>query len=679
MRFLEGPFVLLDLQAGKMKIFTVGMDEKPSIKDNPVSPDGITLASTPIITLEKKRTSYKNYLMCLGTIFFILLSAIIVSKLVYYRIPDDLGLPWFELKHRIGVECDDCMSARIIQSFYPQRSSRVFENSNNAAPSAALAMQAGQPQTSGQSASATLTSQRSESGSLIDQPQTTDSRLDFLRKIISEIKEQAEKSGIEGFMQVKVLQVEPKQLFDGSDESQLQPVISPQQPNDLMRSFRPGLLSDLLRWNAVDNHVSRTLGNQFFGPPQDDMAKGEPMFVLGPFLEPQRLQLLPAVWDNNNNMAWSDSSQSRLFDLAQQISKQSQWNNPWQWPIPTYNKNNNEKVNQWQSIQWSNNRPPIPVMQQNFVPTWENNNQWQNNVQIGGNWQNSIQSEADNQWAQNGWQGPGRQQQLLSQYPQTWQASNWNIQRANIMDNLDEKMTQVVLPNDNINNYIYNNNGNDQWMRYYSQHINNQRLRQQPIANTVVSQSLEVRGPVLPQQTQDQSPGQQPQITDSLQSQMVLNHQVKSLSISAQQQEQQPQVVLPQINTVPEEAFHQSPSIPVVRSGPDDSVPRTLAPFVFNSDHWERTENPNLLDGPIIDNQEQLHLLHRERLQLPIHPIESDPSGSSIDLKMIDDDLNKTYQQSKPANDISRGLSNSVLFQVDEPPPQSVSMNESLA
>lgn len=86
--------------------------------------------------------------------------------------------------------------------------------------------------------------------------------------------------------------------------------------------------------------------------------------------------------------------------------------------------------------------------------------------------------------------------------------------QANIVDNLDGRMTQAVLTSDNVNNYIYNNNANDQWIRYYNQwHTNNQRLQQQPIANTVVSQSLEVTGPVLPQQTQDQSPGQQqPQV-----------------------------------------------------------------------------------------------------------------------------------------------------------------------
>lgn len=50
-----------------------------------------------------------------------------------------------------------------------------------------------------------------------------DSRLDFLRKIIPKIKEQAEKSGIEGVMQVKVMQIDPvdsKQVYKNSDELQ---------------------------------------------------------------------------------------------------------------------------------------------------------------------------------------------------------------------------------------------------------------------------------------------------------------------------------------------------------------------------------------------------------------------------------------------------------------------------
>ncbi|VIO94325.1 Uncharacterized protein BM_BM10058 [Brugia malayi] len=631
-----------------MKIFTVGMDEKPPIKD-PVSSDGVTVASTPIITLEKKRTSYKNYVMCLGMLFFIFLFAIIVSKLVYYRIPDDLGLPWFELKHRIGMGCDDCMSARIIQSFYPQRSSRFFESSNSAAPPVALAMQAEQSQTNRQVAPTTLTSQRLELGS--SATQIVDSRLDFLRKIIPKIKEQAEKSGIEGVMQVKMLQmdsfepkqVKPLQLLDGLEESQLQPVINAPQLIDFMTPIRSILLSDLLRLNTGDNDESQASGIQFFGSQQDDTVKGGPMLILGPFLQPQQLQLLPTVWDNNNNIAWSNSLQPHLFDLAQQMSKQQRWIN-WQWPVPPYHKNSNEKVAQWQSVQWLNDHMSItPVVRQNSLPAWEStSNQWQDNAHMAGKWQSSIQSGAGSQWAQGGWQGQGQgEQQLWSQYPQTWLPSmnqnqyqnnnDWNIQRTNIIDNLDGRMTQAVLPSDSANSYVYNNNANDQWMRYFNQwYINNQRLQHQPIANTVVSQSVEVTGPVLPQHTEDQILNQQQSgITDSLQSQTVQQHQVKPLP-QTQQQKQEPQMMQQFLN------------------------------------------KPN-------DNQEQSHLLHQERLQLPMHRIETGLSGGSNGLTMIDDDLNKetVMEQSGPMNDINLALSNPMLFQVDDPPPQSASVDES--
>lgn len=161
------------------------------------------------------------------------------------------------------------------------------------------------------------------------------------------------------------------------------------------------------------------------------------MLIMGPFLQPQQLQLLPGAWNNNNNLAWSNSLQSRLFDLAQQISRQQQWNNLWQWPIPIHNKNSNEKATQWQNMQWSNNHLLTPVMQQNPLPLWESGNQWQDNIQVGSSWQNSAQSEANNnRWQQNEWQGQGQQQQLWSQYPQTWQESanqnnnDWNIQKV---------------------------------------------------------------------------------------------------------------------------------------------------------------------------------------------------------------------------------------------------------
>ncbi|VDK67259.1 unnamed protein product [Onchocerca ochengi] len=689
-----------------MKIFTVGMDEKSPIKDNPVSPDGAaTLTTTPIITLEKKRSSYKNYLVCLGTLSFILVFAIIITKLIFYRIPNDFEIPWFELKHRMAIGCNDCRSARIIQSFYPQRFPRIFESSNYEAAPAALAVRAEQPQAIEQATSITSISQPS-----VDLSQTVDSRFDFLRKIIPKIKEQAEKSGIEGVMQVKVLRTdsfEPNQLLDKLNENQLQPVINEPPPTEFMAaSSHPTLLDNLLHWNAGDNNENQISGNQFVGSQQDNMAKSESMLILGPFLQAQQRELLPTTWDNiNNNIVWSNSF--HLFDLAQQINKQKQSSNFWQWPWPNpaYNKNN-EKIAVWQSQQYLAT-PVVQQIQPNpFIP-WEAGNHWQDNAQMGANWQNGIQNQ--NQWPQNGWQEyPGYQNPQASMNQNQYRNNNdWNMQRANILDNLDGRMSQAILPSDNLNNYIPNNNANDHWMPHYNQwHINNQRSQQQLIANTAVSQSLEVTEPGFPYQVQNQSPKQQEQehqqqqsqMMDSLQSQTILEHQIKPLSTQAHQQKQQSQIEQPlrnqpeqiqqKTNAVLSEVFQQSANLPISRSEPDDNALRAIAAFHFNNDNWKKTENSNHLVGSIgsiNDKQEQLQLLHQEPSQLSIHPVESGLSDSNKSMKMIDNDPNKitvtekTFQQSGTMNDISSGLSNPILFQVDEPSPQFASIDESFA
>ncbi|OZC11238.1 hypothetical protein X798_01654 [Onchocerca flexuosa] len=683
-----------------MKIFTVGLEEKSPTKDNPASPDGATtLTTTPIITLEKKRTSYKNYVMCLGTLSFIFVFAIIITKLIFYRIPSDFEIPWFELKHRMAIGCDDCRNARIIQSFYPQRFPRIFESSNHEAAPAALAINAEQPQAIEQATSITSISQPS-----VDLPQTVDSRLDFLRKIIPKIKEQAEKSGIEGVMQVKVLQMEsfePNQLLDKLNENQLQPVRNEPQPIESMAATsHPTLLDNFLHWNAGENDENQISGNQFVGSQQDNMAKSEPMLMLAPFLQARQLELLPALWENiNNNIAF------HLFDLAQQINRQKQSSNFWQspWPNPAYSKNNNEKVAAWQSQQYLAT-PVVQQIQPNpFIP-WEAGNHWQDNAQMGFNWQNGIQNQ--NQWPQNGWQEyQGYQNPQTSMNQNQYQNNNdWDVQRANILDNLDGRMNQAILLSDNLNNYNSNNNADDHWMRHYNQwHINNQRSQQQPIANTAVSQSLEVIEPGFPYQVQNQSPKQQEQehqqqlsqIMASQQSQTILEHQIKPLSTQAQQQKQQSQIEQPflnqpqiqqQTNAMPSEVFQQSANIPISRSEPDDNPLREIAPLHFNNDNWKETENLNLSVGSVGSiNDKQEQLLHQEPSQLSIHPVESDSSDSSKGMKVVDDDPNKitftekAFQQSGPVNDISSGLSNPILFQVDEPSPQFANIDESFA
>lgn len=159
------------------------------------------------------------------------------------------------------------------------------------------------------------------------------------------------------------------------------------------------------------------------------MAKSESMLILGPFLQAQQRELLPTTWDNiNNNIVWSNSF--HLFDLAQQINKQKQSSNFWQWPWPNpaYNKNN-EKIAVWQSQQYLAT-PVVQQIQPNpFIP-WEAGNHWQDNAQMGANWQNGIQNQ--NQWPQNGWQEyPGYQNPQASMNQNQYRNNNdWNMQRV---------------------------------------------------------------------------------------------------------------------------------------------------------------------------------------------------------------------------------------------------------
>ncbi|VDK76877.1 unnamed protein product [Anisakis simplex] len=92
-----------------MKVFTVGLDEKPPIKDAEKaleSPGPIPGTPPPIITLEKKSSnSWKRYLMCMLTVFLVLLFAIILSELAYNRARDEnyLRLRWAELRQRMAM------------------------------------------------------------------------------------------------------------------------------------------------------------------------------------------------------------------------------------------------------------------------------------------------------------------------------------------------------------------------------------------------------------------------------------------------------------------------------------------------------------------------------------------------------------------------------------------------
>lgn len=169
-------------------------------------------------------------------------------------------------------------------------------------------------------------------------------------------------------------------------------------------------------------------GNAFFGP-QNDMFMGEPMLIMGPFMQ----QPWPGMWDSSNNMPWNSPAQSRPFGWAQQTPKQP-WNSFWQWPN-TNNNNNNQNPVQWPSSQ-QQQQPPVPVVQQqqqNPASSWQAGNQWQNGVQAGASWQSGANNlwQSGNQWPNgNGWQGQQQWPQNTQTWPGNQNSNEWSVQRV---------------------------------------------------------------------------------------------------------------------------------------------------------------------------------------------------------------------------------------------------------
>ncbi|MFH4978918.1 hypothetical protein AB6A40_005627 [Gnathostoma spinigerum] len=86
-----------------MKVFTVGLDEKPPLKEG-VEKEPIPLPAPSMIAIEKKKNCcYKGYLLCLLTVFFALILAIALTEMSYIRSRDEsfLNLRWVELQERI--------------------------------------------------------------------------------------------------------------------------------------------------------------------------------------------------------------------------------------------------------------------------------------------------------------------------------------------------------------------------------------------------------------------------------------------------------------------------------------------------------------------------------------------------------------------------------------------------
>jgi hypothetical protein len=227
----------------KMKVFTVGLDQKPPLEESksppspppgyatPSPPASVAMGPEPPIIIRKSR-GYKGVLIILLSGFLIALFALTLSEIAYNRQRDEnfFRLRWAELKHRMGFDYDNMhrWQERVFnlhrgQEFQPQP------------PMAALEVQ--QPVTP-----STEPPKADKAIEDSDKKASIADRLQFFRQLLEGIKKQAESMGFDGTMQVSVVQVDPLSSVDDQDTKSdsfldgFGEVHQPQQPRTESRS-----------------------------------------------------------------------------------------------------------------------------------------------------------------------------------------------------------------------------------------------------------------------------------------------------------------------------------------------------------------------------------------------------------------------------------------------------------
>uniref|UniRef100_A0A915DGG5 Uncharacterized protein n=1 Tax=Ditylenchus dipsaci TaxID=166011 RepID=A0A915DGG5_9BILA len=268
----------------RMKVFTVGLDQKPPIKDASDSatpektnggspppgyvptqnvkhiplPIGPEIPQPPHPIIMRKSRGYKGILMVMLSVFLMALFALTLSEIAYNRQRDEnfFRLRWAELKHRLGYgdnAYDYYHRANAVHS-----ADRYFSLSKNKEMAEALIQQASE------SSSTTTSSISSTSEPVVaidsfppkpssfEQQQQQgegmirDARLQFLKTILQKIKQHAEDMGFDGTMQVSVIEMEPQtdeqfSPFGGQHLNQQHQIPKGQSFHPLLPNFFPHL------------------------------------------------------------------------------------------------------------------------------------------------------------------------------------------------------------------------------------------------------------------------------------------------------------------------------------------------------------------------------------------------------------------------------------------------------
>ncbi|CAD5213786.1 unnamed protein product [Bursaphelenchus xylophilus] len=192
-----------------MKVFTVGMDQKPPIEKAPETPPPSYHLPTaipmgpeipqPIIV--RKSRGYKGILLVMLGVFLMAVFALVLNEMAYNRQRDEnfFRLQWAQMRHRFGYPPRE-FGERIIPEVHGpemQRAEMLQQKTETTTPSVR------------------------EDKFLVDNELNNseekhenegDARLQFLKRILQKIKQNAEEMGLQGTMQVSVVEVEPQQL-----------------------------------------------------------------------------------------------------------------------------------------------------------------------------------------------------------------------------------------------------------------------------------------------------------------------------------------------------------------------------------------------------------------------------------------------------------------------------------
>uniref|UniRef100_A0A1I7XZN5 Glutenin, low molecular weight subunit n=1 Tax=Steinernema glaseri TaxID=37863 RepID=A0A1I7XZN5_9BILA len=195
-----------------MKVFTVGLDQKAPMEKQPEPPTEVLSVAPgtppPMYASEglRRKKPYKSILLCMLGIFLLMLFVVTLSEMAYNRERDQnfLRLRWAELKQRMGYYdsynngITDRLSAHRIspvQSFAQMEATTVATTSTEPSTTKAPEVEPAND----------------------DEPSGLDARLGFLQSILSKIKEKAEELGMDGTMQVSVIQMEPEGMSHDND------------------------------------------------------------------------------------------------------------------------------------------------------------------------------------------------------------------------------------------------------------------------------------------------------------------------------------------------------------------------------------------------------------------------------------------------------------------------------